>query len=140
MQLKLQRSQKSSGMISKNVMFCLDARADLSEEEAHNIKKYKLGKQLVYSSEKSRRRLEKAGEGFASETGGGILKGTVALALAKMSLNITVDSLTRGHHIECKSLDELLGAEEAIKEACENVKVYLHVASTFDGREEVVEF
>ena len=126
--------------MSKNVMFCLDARADLSEEETHNIKKYKLGKEVLYNSEKSRKRLEKAGEGFASETGGGIVKGTIALALAKMSLNITVDSLTRGHHIECKSLDELLGAEEAIKTACENVKMYLAVAATFDGREEVVEF
>ena len=140
MQLKLQRSQKTTGMMSKNVVFCLDARADLTEEESDNIKKYKLGKEVLYSSEKSRRRLERAGDGLASETGAGLLSGTIALALAKMSLNITVNSLTRGHHIECKSLDELLGAEEAIRTACENVKTYIKVAATFDGREEVVEF
>jgi hypothetical protein len=45
-----------------------------------------------------------------------------------------------GQHIECKDLDELLGAEEAIREACKALKVYLTVAESFDGREEVVEF
>ena len=69
-----------------------------------------------------------------------IVKGFVRLAMSKMSLNITIDSLVKGHHIEAKSLDELLGAEEAIKEACENTKGYLRVAATFDGKEEVIEY
>jgi hypothetical protein len=57
-----------------------------------------------------------------------------------LSLNVTVDGLISGQHIECKDLDELLGAESAIIEACQNAKGYLDVASTFDGREQVLEF
>ena len=55
--------------------------------------------------------------------------------MAKMSLNISIDSLMRGQHIECKDLDELLGAEEAIQNACQSIRRYIDVAQTFDGRE-----
>ena len=57
-----------------------------------------------------------------------------------LTLRVTVDSLMSGQHIECKDLDELIGAEAAIRDACENIKAYLETAVTFDGREEVVEF
>src|SRR3546814_10949521 len=42
--------------------------------------------------------------------------------------------------MECKSLDELLGAEDAIMTACQNLKAYLQAASTFDGRETLIDF
>ena len=32
-----------------------------------------------------------------------------------------------------------MGAEQAVRAACDNVKSYLVLAATFDGREEVVE-
>jgi hypothetical protein len=57
-----------------------------------------------------------------------------------LSLRVTIDGLLQGQHVECKDLDELLGAEAAIREACSNLKAYLETALTFDGREEVVEF
>ena len=57
-----------------------------------------------------------------------------------LSLRVTVDCLMTGQHVECKDLDELLGAEAAILDACKNLKAYLETAVTFDGREEVVEF
>jgi len=57
-----------------------------------------------------------------------------------LSLRITIDGLRNGQHIECKELDELLGAEAAILNACKNLKAYLETVQTFDGREEVVEF
>ena len=113
-------------MVSKSVVFLLTARADLSEEEKHNVEKYKLGGEVIYNSESSKKHLD---------------KGTLAgLALAKMSLNVTVNSLTRGQTINCSTLDEVLAAESAVREACEALKTYLDVAATFDGREEVVEF
>jgi hypothetical protein len=46
----------------------------------------------------------------------------------------------KGVHVECKSMAELLGAEQAIVEAGEKLRVYLDTAATFDGREEVHEF
>lgn len=62
------------------------------------------------------------------------------LAAARLSLHITIDSLRKGHHIESKSLDEIMGAEDAIREGCENLRSYLDAAATYDGREQVVEF
>ena len=37
-------------------------------------------------------------------------------------------------------MNELLEAESAIREAAENLRAYLDIAATFDGREEIVEF
>ena len=60
--------------------------------------------------------------------------------MAKLSLTVTIDSLTRGQEVECKDLDELLAADQAIKEACGYLRVYLDAAATFDGRQEVIEY
>ena len=60
--------------------------------------------------------------------------------MAKLSLNLTIHNLTMGKTVECSTLDEVIAAEESIKEACENVKAYIGVARTFDGREESFEF
>jgi hypothetical protein len=62
------------------------------------------------------------------------------MALAKMQLNVTIASLGRGHHIECKDLEELLESEDTIRTACKNLTRYLEVADTFDGSELVVEY
>jgi len=59
--------------------------------------------------------------------------------MAALSLHVTIDSLMRGQQIETRSLPELMGAEETIREACGTVKAYLETAATFDGREEVIE-
>ena len=71
---------------------------------------------------------------------GSMAKSLAYTALAAMRLNVTINSLQQGQHIECKSLDELLGAEEAILEACKNLRTYLETAATFDGREVLVDF
>ena len=57
-----------------------------------------------------------------------------------MRLTITIASLERGQHIELKSLDELLAAEDAIMEACRTLRAYLETAATFDGREVLFDF
>ena len=63
----------------------------------------------------------------------------VSAAAAALSLRVTIDSLMSGVHVECKNMDELLEAERAIREAAQNLRAYLDVARTFDGREEIVE-
>lgn len=135
MQLKLRRSQTTS-MMGK-VLFCLDARADLSQEEKHLIQKYKLGKMSIYDSAAKAKQLASAGAALA---GGSLLKGTINLAMSKLSLSISIDSLTQGHHIELKDLDELLGAEQAVIEGCQHLRTYLEAAATFDGREVTIDF
>ena len=140
MRLKLSRLQKSGGIVSKKVIFILKAKADYSNEEQANIKKYRLGSQTIYNSQEARRHGAKAASGAESGSTGGALRGLASAALAKMSLSITIDSLAQGHEVECQDLDELLDAEEAIRTACQNLKEYFEVASHFDGREEVIEF
>lgn len=139
MQLKIQRSQRTGGVISSTVFFVLDVRADYSRTEQDNISKYKLGKQVIYNSRASQKHLDNAtsrNDGSMS----GITKGLVSLAMAKMNLNISIDSLGNGQHIECKDLEELLEAEEAVMLACRNVKQFLDVAATFDGRTILIDY
>jgi hypothetical protein len=137
MQLKISRSQRTSGIMSKSIMFMLDARLELNAEEAASVRKYRLGDQAVYNSASSRKHLEAAAE---AGMGGSNISSLVRIAMARLALNVTIDSLVKGHHIECKDMDELLGAEEALKQACRSTRAYLDIAKTFDGREIVVDF
>jgi hypothetical protein len=156
MQLKLKRSQRAGGMLGGKVIFVLDARAEPSNEEAGLIKKYNLGKMNVYDSEARRKHQANsvahfdnaaAGPAFAVPTGKGIAasmwsnaRGLASAAMMSLSLSVTIDGLIAGQHVECKDLNELLGAEGAMREACQTIKSFIDVASTFDGREELVEF
>jgi hypothetical protein len=139
MQLKLKRYQREGGVISKTAIFCLDARVELTAEEQADIRRYKLNNQILYNSEASQQALA-ASERASDGSLGGNFKGLALAALAHMKLNISVDSLQCGQHIECKTLDELLGAEEAVTTGCKNLKSYLDTAATFDGRELVISF
>jgi hypothetical protein len=153
MQLKLKRSQRSAGLMGGKVIFGLDARADLTANEQALVKKYALGKIVVYDSE-ARKKHQGAAyghfddavhtPGYELSSAGKSLwrnaRGLASAAMMALSLRVTVDGLMGGQHIECKDLDELLGAEGAIRDACGNLKAYLETALTFDGREEVVEF
>jgi len=147
MQLKIQRSQRMGGLTASIVIFCLDVRADYSAEERGNINRYKLGGQTIYNSRAAQRHLEQSDAHLARTQEGstgnrlvGVVRGAASLAMAKMQLNITIASLGRGHHIECKDLEELLGAEDTVRSACKDLTRYLQVAETFDGSELVVEY
>lgn len=144
MQLKLQRTQRTGGVLSATQIFCLDARIELTAQERADVTKYKLGKQILYSSEAAKRYAEKGmaqnDVGSALHSNKLMLKSIVSFALARLALNITVDSLQRGQHIECKDLDEVLDAEDALMTACKNLRGYLDTAVTFDGREAVIDF
>lgn len=139
MQLKLQRSQRDGGLISRTVIFCLDARVEFTAEEQRHITRYKLQNEVIYNSEASARYLARAEAQNDGSIKGG-LKSLASAAMAAMRLNISIASLQRGQHVECKSLDELLGAEEAIMTACQNLRAYLDTAATFDGREVLFAF
>jgi hypothetical protein len=145
MQLKIQRSQRTS--ITNAVIFCLDIRADYSAEEQHNIQRYRLGAQSVYSSRAAQKHfataeghLDQTQTGTTGQRVGGLVKGAFSMALAHLQLNVTVGSLSKGHHIECKDLQELLEAEDTLRTACKNLTRFLEVANTFDGSELVVTY
>jgi len=131
MQLKVRRNQRS-GMLGGKVIFTLDVMAELTPDEKALVDRYKLWPEVVYSSE--------AANDNAARVHAGDLKALGAVLMDKaLKRFFTVKNLVSGEHIECKDLAELLGAEEQVRVACMNLKRYLEVARTFDGREEVVE-
>jgi len=132
MKLKLRRSQKTT-MLRGTPVFQLYAVADLTGEERNLISKYNLGSATVYASEAHQSHVA------AAASGGGVLRTARAMAAASLSLRITVNDLAQGKQVECKSLDEMMGVEEAITTACQNLKGYLETALTFDGREVVLQ-
>ena len=137
MQLKIKRSQKD-GMIG-GVTFMLDARLAFTPKEQDDVKRYKLGNQVIYNSESSKKNIDKADSSMDGSALGAV-KALGFLAIAHLKLNITVNSLEKGQHVECKTLDEVIGVEQALVEACQNARTYLTVAATFDGREAVIDF
>ena len=147
MHLILRRSQRTAGLARNKIIFVLDARAELSPESISLVQKYKLGNLVVYDSD-ARKKHSQAGYGHFDEAAGSSVgrslwknaRGLASAAMMALSLRVTVDGLMNGQHIECKDLDELLGAEAAIRDACKSLKNYLETAITFDGREEIIEF
>lgn len=140
MQLKLKRSQRDTGVVSKSVVFCLDARVEFTPEERERLVRYKLHKQVIYNSEAAQKHLVNAATAAATGSIVGGLKSLTSVAFAALNLNISIETLEKGQHVECKSMDELLQAEQAILTACENLKAYLDTAATFDGREVLFDF
>jgi hypothetical protein len=146
-QLKIQRSQRAGGITGGKVFFCLDVRADYSSEEQSNIRKYGLGSQHLYNSRAAKQHLDNASTHLSRTQSGdlknraaGLARGALSLAMSQMTLHITIDSLGRGHHIECKDLEELLETEDTVCSACKNLTRYLDVATTFNGSETVIEY
>jgi hypothetical protein len=156
--LKLKRSERQSTFGS--IIYVLDARVDAAADVIAAIGKHNLGSRLVYESE-ARQRHRANAEGHASasadeasgvgwvptpgKVGMGLLKSAwklgragVSAARASLALRITVNSLLSGVHVECKSMEELLEAEDAIRQAKANLEAYVATLATFDGREELV--
>ena len=133
MQLLIKRSQQQAGLISKKISFAMTIRAQYTEAERALINKYSLGGSIIYDSAQTQGYIDRAG---ASQSA---LKTVGFLALSKMGLSVSIASLQKGHQINCPDLSEMLDCENAIVEACKNVKVFLEAAETFDGREIVVD-
>ncbi len=124
MKLLLRRDQKS-GLIGK-ITFTLAVRAELTDEEKSNIKKYKLGDTMLYERM------------TMTDKGSGLLGVASRLAFKAMNLTVSVDDLSGGKKIDCKDIVEMLAVEDQIKEAAQTFKSVLEAAATFGG-EEVIE-
>jgi hypothetical protein len=121
MKLLLRRDQKS-GMLGK-VIFTVSVRAELSDEEKANIKKYKMGDILLYERSK------------IVDPGSGLVGLASRLAFKMINLTISVNDLEHGKQVECKDILEMLAVEEQIKEAAQNFRNVLSAATTFGGEE-----
>lgn len=125
MKLLLRRDQKS-GLIGNNITFTLDCRAEISEDEKACIKKYKMGRTILYT--KSR----------LVDRGAGLIGLISRLIHKAKNVEITVHDLANGKHIECKDIVEMRDTEAEIREASQTFKVILEMAKQFGG-EEIIE-
>jgi hypothetical protein len=156
MALKLKRSESKTNF--GKPIFMLDARLEVSPEIQHHIQKYRLGNEVIYESSRRQKHRDAAlahAEGSRDDTSifappaeqmKGVArtfwqlgKAGARMAMASLSLRITISSLIAGVHVECKDMDELLDAEAQITEAGRNLKSYLQEASSFRGEERLIE-
>lgn len=124
MQLVLRRDQRG-GLLGKMV-FTLDVRAQITDDERNNIRKYRLGQEVIYASHEM------------TDRGSGLLGVASRLAWKMKSLTITVDDLAGGKRVEVKDVTEMLAIEDQIREAAQTFKAVLDAAAQFGG-EEVIE-
>lgn len=130
MKLRLTKSQRSSGVVSKKVVFSLGAQVDLTAQESDYVKTYKMGKEVIYNKDRVNPDL------VNYNTGKGIVRN---LSAALMNINLTVDDLVKGKTIECKDITEMLHAEASVKTACKGLKGLLDACAGFAG-EEVIDY
>lgn len=121
MKLLLRRDQKN-GLLGK-VIFTVSVRAELSDEEKADVKKYKMGDTMLYERSK------------IVDPGTGIIGLASRLAFKMINLTISVNDLEHGKQVECKDILEMLAVEEQIKEAAQNFRNVLNAATTFGGEE-----
>jgi len=123
MKLLLRRDQRS-GLLGK-MIFTLEVRADLSDEEKAAITKYKLGDTVLY--EKS----------TIIDPGSGLLGLASRLAFKAMNISVSVKDLAYGKKLECKDIVEMLAVEDQLKEAGKTFNAVLNAALHFGGEEVV---
>jgi hypothetical protein len=165
MHLLIRRSQYDSGWFSTTMVFELDARLDLDAEEQELFDKYALYDRVVYNSDAFLQHLHSADQyreaadaqtnvplnapledhivTAATDLTVTAYNSVLALAhniLGRLSLQITLQSLVDGVHIESEDLEEILTVAELIRTGTEFLASYLDVAVTFDGREELDDY
>ncbi len=92
------------------VRFTLDAKVELTPEEANLVKKYKVDKEMLLQRE-------------------------ISLFGKKLTFDLTIDSLVRGQTFRCADIGDILATEESVKAACQTFKNYIEVMKGFGGRE-----
>lgn len=123
MKLLLRRDQRQ-GMLGK-VVFTLEVRASISEEERAAVDKYKLGDTVLYE------------KNTVIDPGSGLLGLASRVAFKAMNMSLSVRDLTNGKKLECKDIVEMLAVEEQVREAAKTFSAVLNAARQFGGEEAI---
>jgi hypothetical protein len=122
MKLLLRRDQRQSTF--GKVIFVLQMRAQLSDEERGYIAKYRFGSEMLYVRDEK------------PNVDPNTIKGLGKLLIAHaLNVSVSVNDLVNGKTIECKNILEMLSAEEQIREAARNFNSVLETAAHFGGEE-----
>ncbi len=125
MKVLIQRDQRAA-IIGTKPVFVFTVRAQVSDEEATAISKYKLGDTELFSNRT-----------YYPEVNGVKDLAKELLARAKAA-SITVKELVAGKKFECKDILDMLSMENEIRERAVMFKNILDAAMHFGG-EEVLE-
>ena len=107
------------------VVFQLDVRAQISDQERASIQRYRLGDTVLYTKAE------------LVDRGSGLLGLASRLAFKAMNISVSVNDLLNGKRIECKDIVEMLAVEDQIKEAAMTFKQVLNAAIHFGGEEAI---
>lgn len=119
MKLILNKSQQAKGLTGSKIVYTLDIKADLTEDELNNIARYKMANEVLYSD----------AEGDVTES---IWKSLKVIATSTV---IRVSDLTNGKAIQCDSFMEIMAVQQQVKTACSNLKSLLEAMANFEGEE-----
>jgi hypothetical protein len=122
--LLLRRDQRRS--LTGMVVFQLDVRAEITDEELYNIKHYQLGDTVLYTKH------------VLVDRGKGLLGLLSRLFFRAINISISVNDLVGGKRVKCRNIIEMFAVEGQIKEAAVTFKQVLNAATYFGG-EEVIE-
>ncbi len=114
MRLSISRDQ-AKGLLG-GVKFELQAKTQLTPEEAEIVKRYKADKEVLLNKE---------------------IK--IPFTGRSMKFDLKIEDLVRGQTFKCTDVTDIIETEKNVKEACENFKNYLHVMKDFGG-EEIIEY
>lgn len=128
MELLLSKTQKQGMLGMGSIIFVLNIKTRLSDEEQALVKKYKMGKEVVY---------EKLPIGAAVAGMGGIAGALTAITAKALKLVFTVDDLVKGRVIECKDILDMIAAEQQIRDAADGFWGIIQASKNFEGEEVV---
>jgi hypothetical protein len=128
MELLLSKSQKQGMLGMGAIVFVLNIKTKLTDEEQALVKKYKMGKEVVY---------EKLPIGAAVAGMGGIAGALTAITAKALKLVFTVDDLVKGRTIECKDILDMIAAEQQIRDAADGFWGIIQASKNFEGEEVV---
>lgn len=123
MELLLTRSQRTG---LRAMVFVLNLRARLTDEEQANVQKYRLGKDILYQKESMKTDMVE----------GGWIRQLFTLLTAKARGHVfTANDLVKGRSIECKDIVEMIDTENQIRLAADTFYKILLICQSFDGEE-----
>ncbi len=125
MKLLLRRDQKK-GKSGQPITFTLDARAELTPQEAWCVKKYKMEKTMLYANQ----------TGWRTMAVSYSMTPRIAVDNAA-NITVTVEDLVNGKHLECKDIVQMCAVEEQLKDASRTFKEILAAASRLGGEEAI---
>ena len=123
MKLLVRRDQRQ-GMLGK-IIFTLEVRASLSDDESAAINKYKLGETVLYE------------KNTLVDPGSGLLGLASRVAFKALNMSVSVRDLVNGKKLECKDIVEMLAVEEQVREAGKTFNAVLNAARHFGGEEAI---